>query len=83
MPTESEIQLLTEGSGPKVRTLESTESAGVDATGAAQADDVRHQQVVALADPRGDLVDPSLSQLILEELRGIRATLELISTQLD
>jgi hypothetical protein len=83
VPTESEIQLLTEGTGPKVRTLETTDPAGVSAAGAAQADDVRHQQVVALANRRGDLVDDSISQLVLEELRGIRATLELISTQLD
>lgn len=82
MSGESEIQLLTEGSGPKVRTLEIVEPSAVDATGAAQADDARHQQVVSLADRRGEVADGGTDQLILEELRAVREVLQTISGQL-
>ena len=82
MPTEAKIQLNQEGSGPKVRTLELVEPTAVSATGAAQADTTREQQIVGLSDRRGDLM-PDVGEAILGELRAIRGQLAVISSQLE
>ena len=71
---ESEVQLNQEGIGPKVRTLALVEPSPVDASGNAQADDERHQQIVGLSDRRGDLLD-DVGPAILMELRAIRESL--------
>jgi hypothetical protein len=80
--TESEIDVAPATGGIPVRTLKQVEPAGVDSAGAAQDDLARHQQVISLADRRGDL-DESVQDLILGELRLIRETLELISLKLS
>lgn len=83
MTTEGKVQLLTEGSGPKIRTLAAAEPSAVDSAGSAQADVVRHQQVVSLADRRGDVGDDGVLGEILIELQAIRGSLQLLIAQLD
>jgi len=65
----NDVELLAEGTGPFVRTIGIAEPRGVDASGNAQTDRTRHQQVVTSADARGDLRDYSAD--ILTELKAI------------
>ncbi len=82
MATESKVELLSEGTGPNVRTIKVTSPTAPDAAGNATADTATHQQVVALAKPNSDLVE-SRDDSILMELRMIRELLTAISVQLD
>lgn len=52
--SDADIQLLPEGTGPHVRTVSLTSPDTVNASGNAQADVTRHQQLVTLADRRGE-----------------------------
>lgn len=74
MPTESYVQVANDGSGKKVRNRALSEPQAVDATGASQADLVRYQQIVGVADQRGDLIADDGE--ILSELRAIHAALD-------
>lgn len=78
---EGEIQVAPDSTGAKVRSLTQTEAA-VDSAGAASADLVRHQQVISIAERRGELVEPH-DEAILSELRMIRELLEVISLRLS
>jgi hypothetical protein len=80
--TASDVQLLTEGSGPKVATVALERDQPVDSAGASQAPETVHQQLVTAADSRGgEVVD--LAPEILAELRLIRELLGVISAQLS
>lgn len=81
--SEATIELLAEGTGPKVRTQKLTTPSPPDSAGAATPDSVAHEQVVAVADARGDLVDQAIQTQILGELGLIRATLQLILAALE
>jgi hypothetical protein len=80
--TNSDVQLLTEGSGPKVATVALERPQAVDSAGASQAPETVHQQLVTTADSRGDEVE-DLGPEILAELRLIRELLGVISMQLS
>lgn len=85
MPDESAyIQVATDGSGKKVANIAVTEPQDVDTSGNAQADLTRYQQVVTLADRRGDLpVDAVTLGDVYDRLGDIHLTLQLILSQFD
>lgn len=55
--SDADIQLNTEGSGPRVRTLEIVQPQPVTSAGAAQADLTVNQQVITVADDSGKVQD--------------------------
>lgn len=76
---ESYVQVAADGAGKKVRNASLTESQGVDTSGNAQADLVRYQQVVLIADgPDGDTVDWGQLKGINDQLQSIHELLEAI-----
>ena len=82
MTTPSNVELNVEGTGPRVRTLKLTSTTAPDASGNATADTATHQQVVTLADQRGD-IPIDLSSDILGELKAIHEALDLIAMRLE
>jgi hypothetical protein len=81
MTTDSTVELAVEGTGPKVRTRKRITPQPVDASGNAVADLIDNQQVIGLADSRGNLVDPQVE--VLTELRAIHEALDLIAMRLE
>jgi hypothetical protein len=78
MPTEAELQLNAEGTGKKVATVSVDRPVAVDASGNDGGTETVHQQVVALADGRGDLADEAFEAQALGLLREIRDSLAAI-----
>lgn len=76
--TESDVQLAPEGSGPPVATLELVRPQPVDASGNVSADRTVHQQVITIADRRGELADTEWEAEVLSELRAIKDVLQLV-----
>lgn len=84
MPSDSVIQLPPDSTGQKVAVRKVTNPSPVDSAGAAVADVAANQQIIALADRRGD--PSSVEDALLEslsELRSIRELLEVISLKLE
>ena len=80
--SESYVQVAPDSTGKKIRNLQISEPQAVDAAGNAQADLVRNQQVISIANRRGDLPD-TFEEQMLAELRLIRERLDQISLQLE
>lgn len=70
------VQVAADGSGKKVANVAVTEPQAVDASGNAQADLTRYQQVTTIANARGDLIDRW--DEVLDELRAINTNLTLL-----
>jgi len=82
--SDSVIQVPPDSTGAKVKTYKLTTPTGADSSGANQADTVTHQQIVSIADRRGD--DANLAgwqRSVLFELQAMRELLEAISLKLE
>ena len=80
---ETFVQVATDGTGKKIRNVSITEPQAVDASGNAQADLVRYQQIVALVNARGDYPDVTSLGDIRDALLEINQTLTLILEQYE
>ena len=80
---ETFVQVATDGTGKKIRNVSLTEPQAVDASGNAQADLVRYQQIVALVNARGDYPDVASLSDIRDVLLEMNQTLLLIRDQLE
>lgn len=77
MPNEQAyVQVAADGSGKKVANVSITEPQAVDSSGNVQADLTRYQQVVTVANARGDITDRW--DEVLDELRAVNANLTLL-----
>jgi hypothetical protein len=79
------VQVATDGSGKKVANVAVTEPQAVDASGNAQADLVRYEQTIGLANAEGDLIaDPAnLLQSILDAQTETNTILMMMLSVLD
>ena len=83
MPAETFVQVATDGTGKKIRNVSLTEPQAVDASGNAQADLVRYQQIVGLVNARGDHPDVTSLTDIRDVLLEINETLHLILAEYE
>jgi len=82
--SEADVQVAPDSTGARIKTYEIAEPQPVDASGNAVADFLRNQQVISLADRRGDAVDvDGIGGRILVELQAMRELLEAISLKLE
>jgi len=83
MPSDSVVQLPPDSTGQKIAVRKVTSPSPVDASGNAQDDVEANQQVISLADRRGDYRLEESMPKILAELVAIRDVLEVISLKLE